>query len=66
MNNIQEDHHSQEPDSFETWINERPKWLQSAARLLIDSKRTPNDAEITELARLCFKEASGAKEVSLK
>jgi energy-coupling factor transporter ATP-binding protein EcfA2 len=62
MNNIQEDHHSQEPDSFETWINERPKWLQSAARLLIDSKRMPNDAEITELARLCFKEASGAKE----
>lgn len=62
MNNIQEDHHSQEPDSFETWINERPKWLQSAARLLIDSKRMPNNAEITELARLCFKEASGAKE----
>lgn len=62
MNNIQEDHHSQEPDSFETWINERPKWLQSAARLLIDSKRIPNDAEITELARLCFKEASGTKE----
>lgn len=62
MNNIQEDHHSQEPDSFETWINERPKWLQSAARLLIDSKKKPNDAEIAELARLCFKEASGAKD----
>jgi len=62
MNNIQEEHHSQEPDSFETWINERPKWLQSAARLLIDSKRKPNDAEIAELARLCFKEASGAKD----
>jgi energy-coupling factor transporter ATP-binding protein EcfA2 len=62
MNNIQEDHHLQEPDSFETWINERPKWLQSAARLLIDSKRIPNDAEIKELARLCFKEASGTKE----
>ncbi|UVW35770.1 hypothetical protein NYF23_03945 [SAR92 clade bacterium H455] len=62
MNNIQEDHHSQKPDSFETWINERPKWLQSAARLLVDSKRMPSDAEITELARLCFKEASGAKE----
>jgi energy-coupling factor transporter ATP-binding protein EcfA2 len=62
MDNILEDSHSQEPDSFETWINERPKWLQSAARLLIDSKRMPNDAEITELARLCFKEASGTKE----
>lgn len=62
MNNIQEDKHSQEPDSFEAWINERPKWLQSAACFLIDSKRVPNDAEITELARLCFKEASGQKE----
>ncbi|GAC27886.1 hypothetical protein [Brumicola pallidula] len=62
MNSIQESQHSQEPDSFETWINERPKWLQSAARLLIDSKRIPNEDEIKELARLCFKEASGAKE----
>ena len=62
MNSIQEDHHSQEPEGFETWINERPKWLQSAARLLIDSKRMPNDDEIAQLARLCYKEASGAKE----
>jgi energy-coupling factor transporter ATP-binding protein EcfA2 len=62
MNNIQEDHDSQKPDSFETWINERPKWLQSAARLLIDSRRIPNDTEITVLARLCCKEASGVKE----
>jgi energy-coupling factor transporter ATP-binding protein EcfA2 len=62
MTNIQEDPHSQAPDSFETWINERAKWLQSAARLLIDSKRIPNDEEITVLARLCFNEASGAKE----
>ncbi|MGM8932970.1 AAA family ATPase [Salinicola halophyticus] len=62
MNNIQQNQHSQDPDSFEAWINERPKWLQSAARLLIDSKRMPNDDEVTELARLCFKEASGAKD----
>jgi len=62
MNSIQEDHQSQEPDGFEAWINERPKWLQSAARLLIDSKRKPNDDEIADLARLCFKEASGVKE----
>ena len=47
------------PDSFETWIGERPKWLQSAARLLIDSKRMPSDEEISELAELCIKEASG-------
>lgn len=62
MNSIQEDHQSQEPDGFEAWINERPKWLQSAARLLIDSKRKPNDDEIADLARLCYKEASGVKE----
>lgn len=62
MNSIQESHHSQEPDDFEAWIDERPKWLQTAARLLIDTKRMPNDDEILELARLCFKEASGAKE----
>lgn len=62
MNNMQEHRYSQEPDSFETWINERPKWLQSAACLLIDSKRMPSDDEITELANLCIKEASGVKE----
>jgi len=62
MNNIQEDHHLQQPDSFENWINERPKWLQSAARLLIDLKRKPNETELVELARLCFKDASGVNE----
>lgn len=51
MNSIQEDHQSQEPDGFEAWINERPKWLQSAARLLIDSKRKPNDDEIADLGK---------------
>ena len=62
MDNIQENSHSQEPDSFETWVNERPKWLQSAARFLIDFKRIPNDIEIEEFAKLCIKEASGEKE----
>lgn len=47
------------PDSFENWLGERPKWLQSAARFLIDNKRMPTDVEISELAELCIKEASG-------
>ncbi|WP_159420944.1 hypothetical protein [Pseudomonas syringae group genomosp. 3] len=29
-------------DDFETWLNTRLKWLQTAARMLIDSKRQLN------------------------
>ena len=46
-------------DSFEVWLNERPKWLQSAACFLIDNKRLPNEQEIDALARLCLSEALG-------
>lgn len=46
-------------DSFEVWLNERPKWLQSAACFLIDNKRLPNEQEINTLARLCLSEALG-------
>lgn len=46
-------------DDFEIWLNTRPKWLQTAARLMIDSKRRPNDAETDELVRLCKLEAKG-------
>lgn len=45
------------PDEFETWLNERSKWLQTAAKKLIDSKKTPSEVEISELARLCKQEA---------
>lgn len=44
-------------DDFETWLNTRPKWLQTAARMLIDSKRQLTHAEIQSLARLCKLEA---------
>lgn len=44
-------------DDFETWLNGRPKWLQTAARMLIDSKRQLNQEEIKSLARLCKLEA---------
>ena len=46
-------------DDFEIWLNTRPKWLQTAARLMIDSKRRPNDAETDDLVRLCKLEAKG-------
>ncbi|WP_286976045.1 hypothetical protein [Pseudomonas sp.] len=52
----------QEPvaaDDFEIWLNGRPKWLQTAARMLIDSKRQLNDSEIKALSRLCQLEAKG-------
>ena len=44
-------------DDFETWLNSRPKWLQTAARMIIDSKRQLNQSEISSLARLCKLEA---------
>jgi len=46
-------------DDFETWLNGRPKWLQTAARTMIDAKRQLNEVEIKELARLCQLEAKG-------
>jgi len=49
------------PDGFEAWINERPRWLQSAAAMLIDIKRIPNHDEIVQLSDLCIKEVSGEK-----
>ncbi|MGX9569361.1 AAA family ATPase [Pseudomonas sp. CFBP 5748] len=44
-------------DDFETWLSTRPKWLQTAARMIIDSKRQLNQHEISSLARLCKLEA---------
>ncbi|GID06843.1 hypothetical protein [Pseudomonas sp. 008] len=46
-------------DDFETWLNTRPKWLQTAARMLIDSKRQLTQDEIRSLAKLCKLEAKG-------
>jgi len=46
-------------DDFETWLNARPQWLQTAARMLIDSKRQLNQDGVKELARLCKLEAKG-------
>jgi energy-coupling factor transporter ATP-binding protein EcfA2 len=48
-----------EKDGFELWLEERPKWLQTAAHKIIEMKRLPNADEINELAKLCMVEAQG-------
>lgn len=50
-----------EKDEFEAWLGERPKWLQTAARQIIDQKRLPNPAEMAILAQLCQSEALAEK-----
>lgn len=45
-------------DGFEVWLSERSKWLQTAAKNLIETRLTPSDDEIVELARLCKIEAA--------
>jgi energy-coupling factor transporter ATP-binding protein EcfA2 len=43
--------------SFEKWLSERPKWLQTfATRLLTDPTR-PNQTEINEFTELCIRES---------
>ena len=50
---------SSKSDDFEAWLGERHKWLQTAARRLIDSKAPPTGAELSELSKLCIGEAGG-------
>lgn len=45
-------------NDFETWLNERNSWLQTAAKKLIDNKRLPSEVELAELVRLCKQEAA--------
>ncbi|WP_024668043.1 AAA family ATPase [Pseudomonas syringae] len=44
-------------DDFEAWLGERSRWLQTAAKNLIETKKPPTDDQITELARLCIVES---------
>lgn len=48
-----------EPDDFEKWLGERPKWLQTAAHQLIQSKAQPTAPELAALSALCLAEATG-------
>ncbi|KAK42695.1 hypothetical protein BG58_39415 [Caballeronia jiangsuensis] len=45
-------------DSFEQWLAERHKWLQTAAARLIKTRASPDAAAIIELVNLCIAEAS--------
>ena len=47
------------PDLFEIWLASRPKWLQTAARNLLDNQRMPDEKEVSILAKLCADEANG-------
>lgn len=45
-------------NDFETWLNGRKGWLQTAAKQLINNKSLPNEDELAELVRLCKLEAA--------
>lgn len=56
-----ENHNSEDKvskNSFEDWILERPRWLQTAASRLLGAQRQPDEKEISVLADLCLAEAS--------
>ncbi|MET3445472.1 AAA family ATPase [Ralstonia sp. 1138] len=45
-------------NSFEKWLSERHKWLQTAASRMISTKVRPDSAAIHALADLCLAEAA--------
>ena len=45
------------PNDFESWLSDRPKWLQTAASQLIELKRSLSNEEVDALAKLCLDEA---------
>ncbi|MFL1391700.1 AAA family ATPase, partial [Pseudomonas tritici] len=44
-------------DEFEAWLGGRSRWLQTAAKNLIETKKPPTEDQLTELARLCIIES---------
>ncbi|EIU7555195.1 restriction endonuclease [Providencia rettgeri] len=49
-------------DSFERWLSERPKWLQTAAIQIINNKRRLTEQELDALTELCLSEATLSKD----
>lgn len=45
-------------DSFDSWLNSRPLWMQTAAKFLVEAKRFPNAEEIDTFSLLCINEVS--------
>jgi energy-coupling factor transporter ATP-binding protein EcfA2 len=46
-------------DPFDTWLSERPQWLQTAAAQIIQNRRLPDAGELAGLVTLCKDEAAG-------
>ncbi|GKV89353.1 MULTISPECIES: AAA family ATPase [Pectobacterium] len=53
-------------DSFEQWLSERPKWLQTAAIQIINNKRRLTPQELDALTELCLGEASSSKDITFE
>lgn len=48
-------------DSFDQWLSERHKWLQTAANQIINNKRRLTPLELDALTELCLGEAISSK-----
>lgn len=46
------------PDDFDTWLGSRNKWLQTAAKHIIDTRQKPSQIDIDNWAQLCIDEAA--------
>ncbi|AIA69851.1 putative restriction enzyme [Pectobacterium atrosepticum SCRI1043] len=53
-------------NSFDSWLLERPKWLQTAASKIIHKKAKLDDAEINEMVELCIAEVLNSKNDKLQ
>ena len=45
-------------DGFEEWLNQQPRWLQTAAAFLLTQDSAPSEQDIETLSNLCISEAS--------
>lgn len=45
-------------DLFDVWMEGRPKWLQTAAAKILETRKRPTDDDIRALASLCYGEAT--------
>lgn len=52
--------------TFETWLSERPQWLQTAAANLLHDQKKPDDTALVGLTDLCFSEALKTPGIAFK
>lgn len=48
---------AEQRNDFERWLDERPKWLQTAAAIVLATRKKPDSTDIKNLADLCLAEA---------